>query len=67
MRQRGTLALRIYRQGTTLIMTVERDLSVIPDPGKIDQAADHLWRQLTSPCFEQPWQEFTEIFAFEGS
>jgi len=64
MRKSGILSLRIYRQQTTLIMTVTRDLTVIPPPGSLDEAAEKNWRILTDPCFAQPWQEYPEIFNF---
>lgn len=66
MRRSGILALRIFRQGTTLIMTITRDLSIHPPPGSLDEQAETVWRLVTGPCFAEPWLEFPEIFTFEA-
>jgi sialidase-1 len=64
MRKSGILSLRIYRQDETLVMTVERDLSINPPAGSLDEQAEIHWRLVTGPCFASPWQEFREIFTF---
>jgi hypothetical protein len=45
-------------------MTVERDLSINPPAGSLDEQAEIHWRLVTGPCFASPWQEFREIFTF---
>ncbi len=59
----GYTELRIYRQGTTLLMYMEWDEAAVVSDRIFDAAAEKEWQQVTGACFEKRWEEVPEIFS----
>lgn len=60
--ERGITELRIFRQGTFLVMFVEIDKSTEVMNRTIDEALRRKWEEVTQSCFKQSWRELPEIF-----
>jgi L-rhamnose mutarotase len=63
----GYTELRIYRQGTTLLMYMEWDEAAVVSDRVFDAAAEEEWQQVTGACFEKRWEEVPEIFSLTAN
>lgn len=61
---KGFTNLKIYRDGLTLVMTLEWDSERINHHREINVPAEQEWDQLTGNCFAQSWKSIPQIFDF---
>ena len=64
MREGGYRSFRIFRYGTTLVMIIEFDQTLVVPDRVVDEAAEADWHQKTSECFATPWVDALEVFRF---
>ena len=61
--RRGYDRLDIHRQGTLLVMLVERKPGPPPEPTAEDKATAERWHASLAECFAEIWQPADEIFS----
>lgn len=64
MQEGGMISLRIFREGLTLFMIVEKDPTLELPDRVIDQALGEEWHRVTGECFAEFWRDATEIYRF---
>ena len=62
LREGGVTDLKIYRLGTTAVMTIDFDERAVKPGRKFDQVAEDAWQKATGACFVTRWQEMPVIF-----
>ncbi|KRF39119.1 hypothetical protein ASG93_23425 [Paenibacillus sp. Soil787] len=62
LREKGITSLRIFREGSTLVMIVDIDPDMEKKDRLIDEAIQSEWNRLTGNCFADFWKDATEIY-----